>query len=256
MFALFTWENLIALATLTVLEIVLGIDNLVFLSILTGKLPPNERPRARFVGLGLALFARIGLLLGITWVMGLTQDFFQLFGHGLSGKDLILVGGGLFLIAKATHEIHEKTSPEHANDAKGEAKAPTRFIWTIAQIVVIDLVFSLDSVITAVGMARAIPVMITAVIIAVIVMMVFSGAISDFVDQNPAIKVLALAFLILVGVMLTAEGFDQHISRGYVYFAMAFSLVIELINMRSRRIEQSLRSLPPTGETGPSAPGG
>ncbi|MGC4064374.1 MAG: TerC family protein [Polyangiaceae bacterium] len=229
-------ENLVALLTLTGLEIILGIDNLVFLSILTSKLRREQQAIARVIGLGLAMGGRIALLLTISWVMRLTRDLFTFFGHGISGRDVILLAGGLFLVAKSTHEIHEKITPHES--ASGEKLPKTASFWMIIlQIVVIDLVFSLDSVITAVGMAKALWVMIAAVVIAVLMMMVFSGAISRFIETHPAMKVLALAFLIMIGVMLIAEGMDQHFDRGYVYFAMAFSLMVEFINMRVRRHE-------------------
>ena len=231
---LLSMENLIALLTLTALEIVLGIDNIVFLAILTGKLPEHQRARARRIGLSLAMFMRIGLLLAIKWIMGLTAPLFGLFGHDFSGRDLILLVGGLFLIAKSTHEIHEKLEgpAEHGPQAGGRAAA---FGAIVAQIVAIDLVFSLDSVITAVGMAKHVEIMILAVIIAVFIMMAFSGAVSAFVERHPTIKMLALAFLLLIGVMLLAEGFDKHVERGYIYFAMAFSLGVEMLNIRARR---------------------
>jgi predicted tellurium resistance membrane protein TerC len=229
-------ENLVALLTLTGLEIILGIDNLVFLSILTSKLRREQQAIARVIGLGLAMGGRIALLLTISWVMRLTRDLFTFFGHGISGRDVILLAGGLFLVAKSTHEIHEKITPH--DPASGEDLPKAASFWMIVlQIVVIDLVFSLDSVITAVGMAKALWVMIAAVVIAVLMMMVFSGAISRFIEAHPAMKVLALAFLIMIGVMLIAEGMDQHFDRGYVYFAMAFSLMVEFINMRVRRHE-------------------
>jgi predicted tellurium resistance membrane protein TerC len=250
MLQLFTTENLVAVVTLTALEVVLGIDNVVFLSILTSRLPPAERPRARRIGLALAMGARIGLLLGITWVMGLTATLLTVAGHDISGKDLILLGGGLFLIAKSTHEIHGKM--EHGEGEAAPAGRNGSFVTTVAQIVVVDLVFSLDSVITAVGMvntAHAAPpggavagahhggmaVMVTAVVLAVLMMMAYAGAIGDFVERHPTIKMLALSFLILIGVMLVAEGLGQHMDKGYIYFAMAFSLGVELLNMRLRR---------------------
>lgn len=235
MLAYLTTENLTALVTLTALEIVLGIDNLVFLSILAGKLRPEQQRTARLLGLSLAMGGRVGLLLAISWVMGLTRDLFSVMGRGISGRDLIMLGGGLFLVAKSTHEIHVKLTPEEEH-GPGSAKGAS-FGMVIAQIVVIDVVFSLDSVITAVGMAQALWVMILAVIVAIFVMMIFSGKISRFIDAHPAMKVLALAFLILIGVMLIAEGMDQHFDRGYVYFAMAFALVVEFINMRLRKAE-------------------
>jgi predicted tellurium resistance membrane protein TerC len=248
-----TTENLIALLTLTGLEIILGIDNLVFLSILTSKLRREQQALARVIGLGLAMGGRIALLLAISWVMGLTRDLFSFLGRGISGRDVILLVGGLFLVAKSTHEIHEKLTP---HDPSSGAKAPkaASFGMIIAQIVVIDLVFSLDSVITAVGMAKALWVMITAVVVAIVVMMIFSGAISRFIETHPAMKVLALAFLIMIGVMLIAEGMDQHFNRGYLYFAMAFSLVVEFINMRIRRHENLVTGPAQKNELGGSTP--
>lgn len=235
MLELLSIENLIALLTLTSLEIVLGIDNLVFITILTGKLPAESRPTARRIGVGLAMFGRIGLLLAISWVMGLTETWFEVIGHSFSGKDLILLGGGLFLIAKSTHEIHDQMEgPHEAAVGKGGA---AKFGPVIAQIVVIDLVFSLDSVITAVGMAREVAVMVAAIVISVGVMMYFAGAVSEFVEKHPTIKVLALSFLLLIGVMLTAEGLGRHIEKGYIYFAMSFSLVVEMINLRAHKTQ-------------------
>jgi len=235
MMELFTVENLIALLTLTSLEIVLGIDNIVFLSILTGKLPVEDRKKAQQIGLALAMIMRILLLLCIKWVMGLNQPLVTLFGHGISGRDLILLLGGLFLLAKATHEIHEKLEGAHHAEAVTAAKAKASFGAILAQIVAIDIVFSLDSVITAVGMAKHIEIMIAAVVIAVIVMMIFATPVSTFVERHPTIKMLALSFLLMIGVMLVAEGFHKHIERGYVYFAMAFSLFVEVLNIRSTR---------------------
>jgi predicted tellurium resistance membrane protein TerC len=251
--ALMTTENLIALATLTGLEIVLGIDNIIFLSILVGKLPPEKRPQARMIGLGLAMFARIALLLSITWVMSLTNPLFSVFGHTVSGKDLILILGGLFLIGKSTHEIHSKL--EHAEEGQHmSAPAQISYGMILVQIVLIDLVFSLDSVITAVGMVNPasgavtagtlvldadgqakLAVMIIAVVLSIVVMIMFAGRIGDFVEKHPTIKMLALSFLILIGCMLMVEGFGQHVNKGYIYFAMAFSLVVEVLNMRLRK---------------------
>ena len=230
---LLTMENAVALLTLTGLEIVLGIDNIVFLAILSGKLPPEQRAKARRIGLALALGLRILLLLGLRWIMGLTQPLFSVLGHAVSGRDLILQLGGLFLIAKSTFEIHERVEGPHAEQRLEKGRA--RFASVVAQIVAIDLVFSLDSVITAVGMAQHLGIMIAAVVVAVIVMMIFSGAVSHFVERHPTIKMLALSFLLLIGVMLLAEGFHKHIERGYIYFAMAFSLVVEMLNIRSTR---------------------
>ena len=233
MIELLTPENLIALLTLTVLEIVLGIDNIVFITILCGKLEARERDRARKVGLLLAMLMRVGLLFAISWVMGLTRVLFTVFEHGISGRSMILLFGGLFLIGKATFEIHDKLEGEgHARGEGGGTGASFRSV--IAQILVLDLVFSLDSVITAVGMARSITVMVIAVVLAVGVMMVFAKAVGDFVEKHPTMKMLALSFLILVGVLLVAESFEAHIERGYVYFAMAFALAVEFLNLRVR----------------------
>lgn len=229
---LFTTENLIAFLTLASLEIVLGIDNIVFISILTGKLPEEQRPRARMLGLGLAMFMRIALLFAISWVMGLTKPLFAVVGHEVSGRDLILLVGGLFLVGKATFEIHERL--QGGGHGNKEGKAVASFGAILVQIAILDIVFSLDSVITAVGMAKNLWVMVAAVVIAVIVMMVFSGSVSSFIERHPTMKILALAFLILIGVLLVTESFDKHVERGYVYFAMAFSLVVELINIRVR----------------------
>ena len=224
-------EGWIALATLTVLEIVLGIDNIVFISILAGKLPQHDRARARKVGLSLAMIIRILLLLSITWVMGLTAPLFAVLGQEISGRDLILLVGGLFLIGKSTLEIHEKLE---GVEGHGSAKVAKSFASVIIQILLLDIVFSLDSVITAVGMAEDVAVMILAVIIAVGVMLLSSSAISEFVDRHPTVKILALSFLLLIGVSLIGEGLDQHIPKGYIYFAMAFSVFVEMINLRIR----------------------
>ena len=224
-------EGWIALGTLTVLEIVLGIDNIVFISILAGKLPKDDRVRARKVGLSLAMIIRILLLLSITWVMGLTAPLFAVLGQEISGRDLILLVGGLFLLGKSTLEIHEKLE---GVEGHGSAKVAKSFASVIIQILLLDIVFSLDSVITAVGMAEDVAVMILAVIIAVGVMLVSSGAISEFVDRHPTVKILALSFLLLIGVSLIGEGLEQHIPKGYIYFAMAFSVFVEMINLRIR----------------------
>jgi len=224
-------EGWIALGTLTVLEIVLGIDNIVFISILAGKLRQEDRARARKVGLSLAMIIRILLLLSITWVMGLTAPLFAVLGYEISGRDLILLVGGLFLIGKSTLEIHEKLE---GVEGHGSARVAKSFASVIIQILLLDIVFSLDSVITAVGMAEDVAVMILAVIIAVGVMLVSSGAISEFVDRHPTVKILALSFLLLIGVSLIGEGLDQHIPKGYIYFAMAFSVFVEMINLRIR----------------------
>ena len=231
----FSWvstaDGWIALLTLTVLEIVLGIDNIVFISILAGKLPPNRRDRARKVGLTMAMAMRILLLLSITWVMGLTAPLFEVFEQEISGRDLILLVGGLFLIGKATHEIHDKLEGE---EGRVSDRIPASFGAVIAQIALLDIVFSLDSVITAVGMAEHLNVMIIAVVAAVAVMLVSAGPISDFVEKHPTVKMLALSFLLLIGVSLIAEGFEHHIPKGYIYFAMGFSIFVEMINLRVR----------------------
>jgi predicted tellurium resistance membrane protein TerC len=230
---IFTSENLVALVTLSALEIVLGIDNIVFISILTAKLPPERRRGAQRLGLLVALGTRIILLLSLTWVMSLTTPLFAPFGHAVSGRDLILIIGGLFLVAKATIEIHDKL--EGAEEHERKTTRHASFGSIIAQIAVIDIVFSLDSVITAVGMAKALWVMITAVVLAVIVMMLFASMISGFIEKHPTLKILALSFMILIGVLLMVEGFGKHVDRAYLYFAMAFSLGVEMLNMRIRR---------------------
>jgi predicted tellurium resistance membrane protein TerC len=230
-------EAWISLATLSAMEIVLGIDNVVFLTILAGKLPAEQQPKARRLGLAFALVTRLGLLFAITWVMGLTRELFSVLGRGLSGRDLILLSGGLFLIGKATVEIHDKLEVEHAAELK--PKGGGVFWMTILQIGVLDIVFSLDSVITAVGMAGHLPIMIAAMVVAMGVMLVFAGRIGDFVEQHPTVKMLALSFLILIGVMLTAESLGKHIEKGYVYFAMAFSLGVELLNMKLRKAQSA-----------------
>jgi predicted tellurium resistance membrane protein TerC len=224
-------EGWIALGTLTVLEIVLGIDNIVFISILAGKLRPEERERARKLGLSLAMIIRLALLASITWVMGLTAPLFTVIGQAISGRDLILIVGGLFLIAKSTHEIHEKLEGE---EGEASGKVAASFTGVIIQILLLDIVFSLDSVITAVGMADDLVVMMAAVVIAVGVMLVSAATISAFVERHPTVKMLALSFLLLIGMSLIGEGFDQHIPKGYIYFAMGFSIFVEMINLRVR----------------------
>jgi predicted tellurium resistance membrane protein TerC len=225
-------ENAIALLTLTSLEIVLGIDNIVFISILCGKLPARLQDRGRRLGLFLAMLMRIALLLAITWVMGLTATLFSLRDHAFTGRDLILLAGGLFLIGKSTFEIHDKL--EGAAGREG-GRAVAGFVAVMIQIALLDIVFSLDSVITAVGMANSLTVMIAAVVAAVGVMMAFAGAVSRFIDRHPTFKMLALSFLLLVGVMLVLEGLGKHVEKGYIYFAMAFSLGVEILNIRLRR---------------------
>ena len=221
-----------ALVTLTALEIVLGIDNIVFISIQASKLPYELQPKARFIGLGLALFVRIALLFSLSWLMGLTVPIFTVLGNGISGRDLILITGGLFLLWKSTMEIHEKLEGEEKALPK---QAATTFGSVLIQILLLDIVFSLDSIITALGMAEKLGVMIAAVIIAVIFMMVFAGRISVFVEQHPTIKMLALSFLLLIGVALIGDGLDMHIPKGYIYFAMAFSVMVEMFNLKARR---------------------
>jgi predicted tellurium resistance membrane protein TerC len=228
-------ETLAALVTLTALEIVLGIDNIIFISILSSKLPTQQQASARMIGLGLAMGTRILLLLSLVWIMGLTKPMFAVLGHAVSGRDLILLGGGLFLIAKATHEIHEKVQDVADHTSSVQVGKPPSYTSALIQIALLDIVFSLDSVITAVGMANEIWIMVTAVVIAVGVMMVFSGWVSGFIDRNPTIKMLALAFLLLIGVVLMAEGLHQHIPKGYIYSAMAFSAFVEILNMKTRK---------------------
>jgi predicted tellurium resistance membrane protein TerC len=246
------WDWAAALVTLTAMEIVLGVDNIIFLVILTGRLPAGQQPQARRLGLGLALGTRLLLLLALSWLLGLTQPVFRLTDLGvpggwlspatseLSGRDLILIAGGLFLIAKSTYEIHHKI--EHRETDRPAARGSAGFGWTLAQIAVMDIVFSLDSVITAVGMARQIWVMVVAMVVAVGVMLAFAGPISQFVQRHPTLQMLALSFLILIGVQLVAEGIEKHIERGYIYFAMTFALVVEVLNQRVRK-----QAVPGTG---------
>jgi predicted tellurium resistance membrane protein TerC len=228
-------QGWISLLTLTTLEIVLGIDNIIFIALLAGKLPQSDQARARTLGLGLAMIIRILLLLSITWIMRLTTPLFTI-GQEISGRDLILIIGGLFLIAKSTFEIHDKLegTEEHLN-----VRGRVSFWGVIAQILILDIIFSLDSVITAVGMASHLSIMIAAVIIAVVFMMISSGPIAAFVNRHPTVKMLALSFLILIGVSLVAEGLDQHIPKGYIYFAMAFSVFVEMLNLRLRKSDRS-----------------
>lgn len=221
----------IALTTLTALEIVLGIDNIIFISILAGKLPESEQPKARTIGLMLAMITRIVLLFSLSWIMRLTAPIVTIFSNEISGRDVILLAGGLFLLAKSTHEIHEKLEGE---EGRASAKAVASFASVIVQILLLDIVFSLDSVITAVGMVDRISIMIVAVMVAVVFMIFFAGAISDFVHRHPTVKMLALSFLLLIGVTLVAEGLDQHFPKGYIYFAMAFSVFVEMLNLKMR----------------------
>lgn len=225
-------QYLVAFVTLTILEIVLGIDNIIFISIVSGKLPEKIQKKARLVGLSLAMIMRILLLLSLTWIMRLTSPLLQILSQEFSGRDLILIIGGLFLIAKATFEIHDKLEGE---EGRKSSKVYPSFSNVIIQILLLDIVFSLDSVITAVGMVDKIMVMIAAVVIAVFFMMIFSTPISDFVHKHPTIKILALSFLILIGLSLVTEGFGRHIPKGYIYFAMAFSVFVEMLNLKMRK---------------------
>ncbi|WP_281648316.1 TerC family protein [Parendozoicomonas sp. Alg238-R29] len=230
----------VSLLTLTALEIVLGIDNIIFVSILAGRLPPQQRDKARILGLILAMGTRILLLVSIAWVIGLTEPLFSLFEHSVSGRDIILLGGGLFLLAKSTHEIH--ASLEGTEENSPTKAIASGFAMTLAQIAILDIVFSLDSVITAVGMAEHLPVMIIAIVIAVGIMLFAAKPIGDFVDKHPTLKMLALSFLILVGVSLIAESLSFHIPKGYIYFAMAFSLGVEILNIRQANLKKQKNS--------------
>jgi len=230
----------IALVTLIALELVLGIDNIVFISIMVDKLPKAQQERARKIGLAMAMFMRIALLLALSWIIGLTEPFFTVLGQEISGRDLILIGGGLFLLWKTTGEIHQSMTGESGHDAP--AAASLSFSAAIVQIMLIDLVFSLDSIITAVGMVDELAIMIAAVVASVGLMMVFAAPIGRFVSEHPTIKMLALSFLVVVGVVLIAEGFDQHVPKGYIYFAMAFSVAVEMLNIRMRRRSQAARA--------------
>ena len=236
--AFLTADGLIALLTLTFLEVVLGVDNVIFISILVGKLPKHQQPRGRTLGLGAAMGMRILLLLSLTWIMRLTAPLFHAFGHGFSGRDLILIGGGLFLIWKSTVEIHDKLEGEEGH---GQARVAPSFAAVIGQIMVLDIIFSLDSVITAVGMASDLSIMITAVVIAVAIMMFSAKTIGDFVMRHPTVKVLALSFLLMIGLTLIADGAGFHIPKGYVYFAMGFSIFVETINLRLRPAHAPVR---------------
>ncbi len=224
-----TW---IAFLTLTALELVLGIDNIVFISILAGKLPPDQQKKARNVGLFLAMFIRVALLFSLSWIIRLTAPLFVVLSQEISGRDLILIAGGLFLLGKSTHEIHQKLEGEEGH---ASARVSPSFVSVIVQILLLDAVFSLDSVITAVGMVDKIEVMIAAVVVSIGFMMMFAGSIGRFVERHPTVKMLALSFLLLIGVTLIAEGFDQHISKGYIYFAMAFSVFVEMLNLRLKK---------------------
>ncbi len=236
----------LAFVTLLALEIVLGIDNIVFISILSSKLPLDQQKRARNVGLGLAMFVRIALLFSLAWLIKLTAPLFAIFGHDISGRDLILLLGGLFLIAKSTHEIHQNLEgPEGHADDKSSRRMPS-FSSIIVQILLLDIVFSLDSVITAIGMADDIGIMVSAVVVAIVFMLFFAGAISDFVERRPTVKMLALSFLLMIGVILVAEGWGQHVSKGYIYFAMGFSLFVEMLNSKLRGSSHPVKLHEPT----------
>ena len=228
---IFNPEIWIALLTLTALEIVLGIDNIIFITVLAGRLPENERDKGRIIGLALAMITRILLLLSLTWIMGLTKPLFEMFAHQISGRDIILLIGGLFLLAKSTHEIHANLEGEEEHVEKSKSVS---FMGVITQIAILDMVFSLDSVITAVGLVDQIPVMIAAIVIAIIVMMISAKSIGNFVERHPTVKMLALSFLILVGFSLIGEAFALHIPKGYIYFAMAFSVGVEMLNLKMR----------------------
>jgi predicted tellurium resistance membrane protein TerC len=231
-------QSWVALLTLTVLEVVLGIDNIIFISILSGKLPPHQQKLARTLGLGAAMIMRVLLLLSLAWIVRLTNPLFTVLGFDLSGRDLILLVGGLFLLGKATHEIHDKLEGDEPAEIQ---KIYPSFASVIVQIMILDMVFSLDSVITAVGMARELGVMITAVIIAVGIMLFAAGPISAFVDRHPTVKILALSFLLLIGMALVAEGLHFHIPKGYIYFAMGFSVLVEMLNIRFRKISSPVK---------------
>ncbi|MHB8058982.1 MAG: TerC family protein [Desulfuromonadaceae bacterium] len=239
-----------ALVTLTALEIVLGIDNIIFISIQASKLPAHQQEKARLIGLWLAMFIRVALLFSLTWLMGLTAPLFTVMGNEISGRDLILISGGLFLLWKSTMEIHEKLE---GDETISSARVGVTFSAVIVQILLLDIVFSLDSIITALGMATQLAVMVTAVVISVLFMMLFSGKISAFVEKHPTIKMLALSFLLLIGVALIGDGFDMHIPKGYIYFAMAFSVMVEMFNLKLRRgkpvkLHQPHLEGPPKGE--------
>ena len=241
---MFEWvispEAWVALTTLAALEIVLGIDNIIFISILVGRLPPKQREPARYIGLVLAMLTRLALLFSIVWVMGLVKPWFTVLGQEISGRDIILIGGGLFLLAKATHEIHNSLE---GTEEEGGAVAAAGFGMVLVQIAILDIVFSLDSVITAVGLVEELSIMATAIVLAVGVMLVAAKPIGDFVERHPTVKMLALSFLIMVGLTLIVEGFDVHVPKGYIYFSMAFSMAVEMLNLRLRS-RQAKRAKP------------
>ena len=236
---MFDWiflpEAWVALATLLALEIVLGIDNIIFISILVGRLPPQQRELARRLGIGFAMLTRLALLFSLAWIIGLVEPWFSVLGQDISGRDLVLILGGLFLLAKATHEIHLSLEAPAEAEASMAAAARNGMVGIVVQIALLDIVFSLDSVITAVGLVDHLSVMVIAILGAVAVMLVAAKSIGDFVDRHPSIKMLALSFLMMIGLTLMAEGFDVHVPKGYIYFAMAFSVVVELLNIRVRR---------------------
>lgn len=240
MFELST-QSITALITLTAMETVLGIDNIIFIAILVGRLPVEKQAKIRNIGIGLALGIRILLLFSISWIMTLKEPLFELFDHSFSGRDLILLGGGLFLLGKSTFEIHHKVEGDpkiHLHEAQSITKKVSSHMM-LGQILILDIVFSLDSVITAVGMSNSVSIMVVAMLISMVIMLVSAGSISSFVEKHPTIKILALSFLLLIGVMLVAEGMGQHVSKGYIYFAMTFSLIVELLNMRYRKRSNS-----------------
>jgi predicted tellurium resistance membrane protein TerC len=228
----------VAFLTLLALEIVLGIDNIIFISILAGKLPPEQQQRARVIGLALALFIRVALLFSLSWVIGLTAPLFSVLGHEISGRDLILIGGGLFLLAKATYEIHDNLEGEEGHASK---RVPASFVSVIIQIILLDAVFSLDSVITAIGMVTQVWLMVSAVVVAIAFMMFFAGPVGAFVGRHPTIKMLALSFLLLIGLTLLVEAFEVHIPKGYIYFAMGFSVFVEMLNLRLRKKSEPVK---------------
>lgn len=246
-----TTESITALLTLTAMETVLGIDNIIFIAILVGKLPKEQQKKTQNLGIGLALVIRIALLFSISWIMTLKEPLFSAFGHAFSGRDLILLGGGLFLIAKSTFEIHHKVEGDpqiHLHGAEAGVKKHPSARMMLGQILILDIVFSLDSVITAVGMVSQVSIMVVAMVASMIIMLLSAGKISGFVEKHPTIKILALSFLLLIGVMLVAEGFGAHVSKGYIYFAMAFSLLVEVLNMRYRKKNSSIGILSGTGQ--------
>lgn len=236
--ALFSIDSLIAFLTLCALEIVLGIDNIIFISIISDRLPAAQRRKARVLGLSLAIITRLMLLFSLSWIMGLTRPLFMLFGQGISGRDIILILGGLFLIAKSTHEIHQKLEAPEEDPAKPRTSS---FAFIILQILLLDIVFSLDSVITAVGMVNELSIMVAAIVVATLLMIFASHTIAEFVDRHPTIKLLALSFLVLIGVALLAEGFETHIPKGYIYFSMAYALIVEFLNIRLRKKTEPVR---------------